>query len=72
MTRRWHFFAIRKGRWCWERSEANGTATRMGPFSDLATCLSDARENGFDETKLERRVDHCNPDTYTGLRHVVH
>ena len=54
-TRPWQFLEIDNEGWFWVRNELNGTATRSGPFADLATCVKDAEVNGFEQSRLERR-----------------
>ena len=53
--RNWKFIEISPRQWVWERANADGTSTRIGPFSSLAACMRDAETEGFDESKLDRR-----------------
>ncbi len=54
-TRFWQFIEVGDGNWVWERGNQDGTSTRVGPFITLQECVVDARDHGFDESKLERR-----------------
>ncbi len=54
-SRFWQFIEVGDGNWVWERGNEDGTSTRVGPFNSLQECVVDARDHGFDESKLERR-----------------
>jgi len=53
--RSWKIIEIARRQWVWERANADGTSTRMGPFPTIAACTRDAETAGFDESKLDRR-----------------
>lgn len=54
--RNWKIIEIRPRQWVWERDHLDGTSTRTGPFTTLAACVKDAEREGFDPSKLERRM----------------
>jgi len=51
----WRFVEVSAGVWRWERSDSEHTVTSKNTFSDLATCIVDAKANGFEPAKRERR-----------------
>jgi hypothetical protein len=55
-VRNWKIIEITPRQWVWERDNLDGTSIRAGPFSSLAACVRDAETEGFDSSKLERRL----------------
>jgi hypothetical protein len=51
-------FEVRGKIWYWEREDAGGQITRMGPFQNFILCMIDAERHGYDpggpETKYSR------------------
>jgi hypothetical protein len=54
-TRDWRFIELINHQFVWDRSDADGTATRVGPFASIEECIRDASAHGFNATGLERR-----------------
>ncbi|MFL6579312.1 MAG: hypothetical protein ACJ8G2_01105 [Burkholderiales bacterium] len=54
-TKPWRFVEVSRATWRWQHGDSDHMVTSKNTFPDLATCISDAKANGFEPAKRERR-----------------